>query len=394
MRLHTGSLLRRTSEAYGRWRGRRYLREPAEPLRQSGDQFRLLVHSLNHCAIYMLDPQGRVLTWNAGAEKIKGYRAAEIIGRSSDIFYSPEDIQSGRPARNRRLALENGFVEDQAWRVRKDGTRFWADSLIVPVRDFRGEHVGFAAVTRDLTERKRREEELESAVAQRTADLKKAVLELRSFSYMLSHDLRAPLRALEGLSHFLMERLQERVDAESRAMLERMSEAACRLDRMIQDLLAYTGLAGRPGGMAPVDLDRVLTYVRGLYPALQGARIEVRRPLGRVLGQESLLTLAVSHLLDNAVKFVPRERVPEVRVWSERGGGRLRLLIQDNGPGIPQDLRERIFEPFQRLESGSLREGTGIGLAIVRKSVAQMGGATRVESCEKGSLFAIELPEA
>lgn len=385
------NLFRRTSEAYGRWRSRA---APREPLRQSEDQFRLLVHSLNYCAIYMLDPEGRVLTWNAGAERIKGYRAAEIVGRSCGVFYTPEDVRSGRPERNRRTALENGVAEDQAWRVRKDGSRFWADSLIVPVRDYGGTLIGFAAVTRDLTERRKREEALESAIAERTADLKKAVLELRSFSYMLSHDLRAPLRALEGFSHFLLERLQERADGESRMMLERMSDAACRLDRLIQDLLAYTGLAGRPGGMAPVDLDAVLVYVRDMYPALRRARIEVRRPLGRVRGQESLLTLAVSHLLDNAVKFVPEGRKPEVRVWSDRAGGKVRLLIQDNGPGIPSALREKIFEPFQRLDSAVLREGTGIGLAIVRKSVTEMGGVIRVESCPKGSLFAVELPEA
>ena len=276
--------------------------------------------------------------------------------------------------------------------MRKDGSRFWAGALISPILGPGGEILGYGKVLRDLTERRKGEEELKASEAR----LRQSVLELERFAYTISHDLRSPLRAIQGYSHFLSERLAGRLDPESLGMLQRMGTAAVRLDHLIRDLLSYSAVARTEIHPEEVDLDEILEYMASHYPQLSKASLRIRKPLGRVRVQPSFLIQVLSNLLDNAVKFVPHDRMPEVDVWTERGEeGRTLLFVQDNGIGIPPEAWGKIFEPFTRLNPSGDAEGTGIGMAIVKTAVERMGGRVSLESeLGKGSRFRIELQEA
>lgn len=354
-------------------------------LLESEERFRLLVQNVKDYAIYMHDASGKVTVWNEGAERLFGYRAEEILGRSFRAFYTAEDAAAGKDQSDLKAAVERGSRQSEAWRVRKDGSRFLADVVIAPVYGRDGKLVGFGKIVRDLTEIKAAEE-----------NLRRTVEDLEGFAYTVSHNLRSPLRAIQGYAHFALARLKDKADPESSAMLERISASAVRLDRLIRDLLSYSAISRGRIALAPVDLDAVVAQAVSLYPALQAARIEVKRPLGAVLAQDSLMLQIVSNLLVNAVKFVPPGRAPAIEVRTEAGGaGKVNLIVEDNGPGIPRMHWKRIFQPFERLPGAGGTEGSGIGLAIVKRAVERLGGTIRVESepCT-GTRFTIELTEA
>lgn len=243
-----------------------------------------------------------------------------------------------------------------------------------------------AVLFNDITERKKHAELLERAVAERTADLE-------AFAYTVSHDLRAPLRAIQGYAYLALQRLRGRADEESVGLLQRMECSAARMDRLIRDVLVFTQPGRERPELTDVDLDTLVDHIVENYDRAR-ATVIVDRPLGTVRGQETLLTQAISNLVDNAVKFVPEGRAPEVRVRAERREpGKLRVVVEDNGIGIPPEHQARIFAPFVRVAPGEYG-GTGIGLAIVKKAAESAGGAAGVESVPgKGSSFWIELTE-
>ena len=360
-------------------------------LRESEQRLRLLVEGTRDYAIYMQDAEGRVTLWNEGGRRIFGYAAEEILGTSYKRLLATEPEASAQSLENQRLALERGSLAGEEWRVRKDGERFLARVVITPIYGSDGRHLGFGKVVQDLTEQKRAETQLRETAER----LRRTVLELESFAYTISHDLRSPLRAIEGYAHFLSRRLAGSPDAEVRRMLERTGRAAGRLDVLIRDLLSYNAIARQAVELAPVDLDEVLAHVAGHYPEIAAARLVVRAPLGRALGQPSLLIQVFSNLLVNAVKFVPPDRRPRIEVWCERAGGWATIVVQDNGIGIPREAWERVFKPFERLHPDAGYEGTGIGLAIVKRAVEKMGGRVTLESEPgRGSRFRVELKDA
>jgi PAS domain S-box-containing protein len=363
-----------------------------QKLGDSEESFRLVVQSVKDYAIFMQDLDGKVTVWNEGAERLLGYRADEILGRDSSVFYTPEDAAGGRPQRDMKAAVDRGSLQVDAWRVRKDGSRFLANATYTPVYGRDGRLVGYGKVIRDLTEVKKAEDALKDTAA----SLRRTVAELEGFAYTASHDLRAPLRAIQGYAHLARQRLMDCGDPESLEMLQRISDSAVRLDRMIRDVLSYSAISRGDVSLAPVDVDKVVAHVVDLYPSLAKARLKVKSPLGAVMAQESLMIQIVSNLLANAVKFIPAGRSPEIDVWTRRReGGKLRLIVQDNGIGIPREHWERIFDPFTRLPDVRGAEGGGIGLAIVKRAVERLGGEVSVESeIGKGSRFAVELAEA
>lgn len=241
----------------------------------------------------------------------------------------------------------------------------------------------------------RHAEELEKTVAERTAKLRETIAQLEAFSYSISHDMRGPLRAMQQYSQIVLEECRPQLSAEAGEYLTRISRAANRLDRLIQDVLTYSRVARASMTLVPIDLDKLVREILQQYPTFQPpkAEIKVLDQLPKVLGHEASLTQCISNLIGNAVKFVPPGKQPRVRVWTGKQNGSVQVWFEDNGIGIAPENQQRIFNIFERVNSDAEYEGTGIGLSIVKKTIERMGGDVGVESeLGRGSKFWIRLP--
>jgi PAS domain S-box-containing protein len=361
-------------------------------------------------AIISKDLNGVVVTWNQGAERIFGYTVDEMVGKPIALLIPPERIDE-EPEILDRLRRGERIDHYETVRVRKDGRRIDISLTVSPIRDAEGRVVGASKIARDISERKFAERalaevreqltaanaQLEARVEERTMSLRQTVEQLEEFSYSVSHDLRSPLRAMQGYASALLEDYGAQLDEQAREYLNRIVRSGGRMDRLILDILTYSRLSRRDVALHPVALDSLVREIVQAYPALQLGRAEISipRPLLTVIGHEPYLTQVLSNLLDNAVKFVPPGTAPRIRIWSERRDANVRLWIGDNGIGIKPEHRVRLFGMFERVHPDQQFEGTGIGLAIVRKAVERMGGTTGVESDGvSGSDFWIELPAA
>ncbi|UPT75581.1 MAG: ATP-binding protein [Elusimicrobiota bacterium] len=328
----------------------------------------------------------RYLDWyGVSPERLKGTRVEDLLGPARWA------VVEGRL----RRALAGETVAFDA-EIEYPDRRRWVHCEFIPDPEPGGAVRGLFAFVTDITGARRQEETLKEAVSARTAELARSNAELEAFSYTVSHDLRAPLRAIQGYATIVLDRASALLDEETRGLLERISASTMRMDRMIMDLLALGRLSRGEQVLSPVDPEPVVDHVLSHYPGFDKADVTVRRPLGRVMAQDSLLTQALSNLLVNAVKFVPKGRRAAVAVSAEPAGpGRTRLVVEDNGLGIPEDMRSKLFRPFSRLHPRGEYEGTGIGLAIVKKAAERMGGTAGVESKPgDGSRFWIELRRA
>jgi signal transduction histidine kinase len=247
------------------------------------------------------------------------------------------------------------------------------------------------AIQRQQTERN-----LERLVDERTASLREAVQQMEEFSYTISHDLRAPLRAMQVYSQALLEDFAEALPADGVRYVKRLAENSARLDKMILDVLSFSRIARGNHTMEPVALDKLVRDIVQHYPEMQPPEAELMiSELSDVIGHEPSLTQVISNLLGNAVKFVPNGVKPQVKVWTENGGSHVKMFVQDNGIGIAPEYQHRLFNMFERIHPELHYEGTGVGLAIVRKAVERMGGKFGVESSPgTGSKFWIQLPAA
>jgi signal transduction histidine kinase/HAMP domain-containing protein len=260
-----------------------------------------------------------------------------------------------------------------------------------------GKPVRLTGTTLDVSPRKSFQAELERQVLERTVRLEETIGELEAFSYSVSHDMRAPLRAMEGYSKALVEDYGERLDSQAKIYLDRIVRSARRLDSLIKDVLAYSRVAKEEIMLTPVEVTALIDDVIASNPEYQQpyTRVIIHRPLDRVLGHEAYLTQCVTNLLANAVKFVTTGVVPEIRIRSEQFNGKVRLWFEDNGVGIDPAHHERIFQIFGQVHAEGRYAGTGIGLAIVRKAVQRMNGELGVESeLGKGSCFWFTLDAA
>jgi PAS domain S-box-containing protein len=367
-----------------------------------------VVASVADYAIILLDAEGRVASWNAGAQRIKGYEASEIIGKHFSIFYPAEAVSRGRTEQALRKAASAGKFSEEGWRVRKDGSRFWASVLITPIRNADGTLAGFLKIDRDRTERRKFEAlqevdrrkseflaELENQVQERTAQLTEANAQLEAFAYTVSHDLKAPLRGIRGFARALMEDYQDKLDGQARDYLRRIEEGAERMQALIEDLLAHSQLSRAEFRLTVVDLESVVDEaLRSLDGEVRmgNAAVSIKKPLPDVIAHRSALVQAIQNLLSNAIKFTRKSHPPCVEIFAEGNDERTRLYVQDHGIGIEERHFDRIFQVFERLHGAETFSGTGIGLAIVKKAIERMGGSCGVESqVGSGSRFWIEL---
>jgi PAS domain S-box-containing protein len=361
--------------------------------------YRLLVDSVQDYAIFLLDLEGRVASWNPGAHRIKQYEPAEIIGRHFSAFYPEEDIAAGKPEWELRVVREEGRYEEEAWRVRKDGTRFWANVVITAVRDSDGVLRGYAKVTRDLTER--REAQMRAiADAARVAKAETANRAKMDFLAAMSHELRTPLNAIGGYTELLAMGLRGPVTASQLEDLERIRRSQQHLLGIINDLLNFSRLeSGRLSyRIETVPLAAVIGGVSQMMEPQAVAKGIAFEHGGcpreaRALADAGKVEQILLNLLSNAVKFTG-------------GGGQIKLScavvadvveirVADTGPGIAEDDRESVFEPFVQLGRSltSSHEGTGLGLAISRDLARAMAGDLRVDSVAgEGSTFILSLP--
>ena len=362
-------------------------------------RYRLLIEGVTDYAIFSLDPHGNITSWNSGAQRIKGFTADEIVGQHFSRFYTEEDRRAALPQYVLRTAEQTGHFTGEGWRVRKDGSRFWASVVVTPLRDESGELYGFSKVTRDMTDRKllldevqRHSKELELRVQERD----QSNAELEAFAYSVSHDLRAPLRAISGFAEALKDECEGQLSTEGREFLSEITGAAERLNGLIQDLLEY-GRVGRISmPLASVNLlDAIHEAQRDLDGLAPGSlTTEVPEEL-RVRAYPPVLRQVIFNLLSNAMKFRKENSTPELAVFAETRGDAVRLNVRDNGIGIAPEHQARIWNVFERLHDREGYAGTGIGLAIVKRAMARMGGTCGVASKPgEGSTFWIELPRA
>lgn len=367
-------------------------------LRESEERFRLLVLGIRDYAIFGLDAEGRVAGWNTGAERIKGFKAGEIIGKPISTFYTPEDIAQNKPEQLLKAAIDHGSVEDEGWRVRKDGSRFWANVVVTALRDDSGQLQGFAKITRDITEQKSAEkmlEEREAALRDRTVQLEATNRELEAFSYSVSHDLRAPLRAIDGFGLALEEDSAGRLDDHGKRHLARIRDATQRMGQLIDSLLALSRLSRAELNREEVSLS-VLTQniLDDLRRSEPGREFEMAiQPGLTARGDSRLLRVALDNLLGNAWKFTRKKSRSRVEFGVTEQDGQRAFFVRDNGAGFDMTYQNKLFVAFQRLHPKSEFEGTGIGLATVQRIIHRHGGRVWAEGApDRGAIFYFTLP--
>ncbi len=359
-------------------------RAAEEQLRQSEVRFRLLVENVQDYAIFMLSPEGRVESWNAGAQRIKGYVDDEIIGRHFRTFYPAEVAASGHPERELEIALRDGHYEEEGWRVRKDGTQFWANVLITAVHDQDGRHVGFAKVTRDNTERR-----------EMLAQLQRAAEDQAHFLAVTAHELRTPVGVLAGTAETLRAHWSDLDDVERDELLDGMASSATRLRRLLTDLLTASRLQSSALDLA---MDRVDVLGVAETAVATAQRIHPDKELV-VTGEAGLVIDGdadrLAQVLDNLVSNALRHGTPPVTVAVRRAGDSVEVEVGDAGSGVPEEMRERLFDRFA---TGASRGGTGLGLFIVRQLARSHGGDAwyrpPVEGAAGSGRFVVSLPLA
>jgi PAS domain S-box-containing protein len=330
------------------------LAETQENQERLAEQARLL--DLSTDAIIVRDQEGIIQFWNRGAAELYGWNRNEAMGtRKNDLLQSvfAESLDQITDRLQR-----DGRWDGEVIQTRHDGTRITVSTRWVLDRDARGKVERVLITDNDITMRKQAEalmrseaKRLDALVAQRTATLQETIGELEAFSYSISHDMRAPLRAMQGYANALLSDYGPRLDDDARHYLDRIFRSANRLDLLIQDVLAYSRVSKGEIELHPVDVDRVIDDIIAATPEFQEpqAHVLVERPLLKVLGHEAYLTQCITNLLGNAVKFVAVGVVPRIHIRSERVDGKVRFWFEDNGIGIDPIHNERIFQIFGQI---------------------------------------------
>src|SRR6185503_4036073 len=364
-------------------------REAENRLRESEERFRLMINAVRDYAIFMLDPDGRVASWNEGAERIKGYRPSEIIGQHFSRFYPPDRVAARWPEYELKMARAEGRFEDEGWRIRKDGSRFWANVVITALRDASGVVQGFTKVTRDLTER-RRVETLEEEGRQ-----------INEFLAMLGHELRNPLASIRNAVAVMGVKAEaDPTTSWARQVIERQVR---HLGRLVDDLLDVGRITSgkitlrREAVELGAIVSRAVEAARPLHENRhQKLEVDLEGEGAPILGDATRLVQVVLNLLSNSAKYTPEGG--HVWVQTRREGHDAVLRVRDDGVGMSPELIPRVFDIFVQGDRSLDRSegGLGIGLTMVERLVALHGGTVTAhsEGPGKGSEFVVRLPLA
>ncbi len=367
------------------------------------EYYKLLVESVEDYAIFLMDPQGYIMTWNKGAELNKGYKDTEIIGKHFSSFYLQHDIDNKKPERELEIAEKIGRIEDEDWRVRKDGTQFWANVIITALRSSDGELIGFAKVTRDLTERKQQEDSLRDTnilLKKKQEELQQLNASKDEFISLASHQLRTPATAVKQLLGLLIEGLHGDLPTDQLTIIQKAYESNERQISLVNSLLKVAQLdAGK------TTLQKVPTVIDKLIRDIIDEQSDtIAKRNQTIIYQNSMLStstnidtkyfrMAIENLIDNASKYTHRNGEIIVSVTSR--DDTIVITIKDNGVGIDKKDFGRLFEKFNRIPNDLSQKvsGSGLGLYWVKEIISMHGGAIRVESAlGKGTKFAVHIP--
>ena len=364
-----------------------------ERVRQSEERFRSMIENIRDYAIFMLDADGHVITWNGGAERIRGYSSEEILGMHFSCFYPPEEIEQGKPQQILKTALAEGLCEDEGWRLRKDGSKFWANIVTTPVRKPEGEILGFSQVTRDLSRRRKAEEELRLAKDQADA----ANQAKSDFLANISHEIRTPMTGVIGMAGLLMDTELSSKQKEYCEIIRRSGDA---LLTVINEVLDFSKVESGKLELEIIDFDlrTAVEEVTDLFAKQADDKgvelinlVDYDVPVG-VQGDPGRIRQILSNLVSNSLKFTAKgEVVVRVSVAEETSDyANLRFSVTDTGIGIPKEKIGKLFNSFTQVDASTTRKygGTGLGLAICKKFIELMGGEIGVESePNQGSTF-------
>ncbi|MFZ6052491.1 PAS domain S-box protein [Halocola ammonii] len=372
--------------------------ERTHSLKLSEERYHKMVDEVKDYAIIMLDVEGRVVNWNKGAEDIKGYTEKEIIGENFKKFYTREDIEHGLPNKLLEKAKKEGRSTDEGWRVKKDGSTFWGSVVITALHNDENEIIGFTKVSRDLTERKLAQDQMQKYAV----DIELRNKQLEEFAFVASHDLQEPLRKIRMFSDLLEKDIQD--EERARRSLKKIQKSATRMTNLIKDVLEYSQLS-QTADFVPVNLEETLDQVKDDLEVLieeKNATIE-HSELPEIAAIPIQMHQLFSNLIGNSLKFCDEQ--PHIKIECTLLNSKCsdkfpdtfhktdywEIDISDNGPGFDPQYQDKVFELFKRLDKE--QEGTGIGLSLCKKIVDNHFGTIEVDSQPgEGATFKICLP--
>lgn len=381
----------------------------AESLRESEERYRSIVEQVIDYGIFMMDEKGRIVSWNEGAKRIKGYDAREIIGKYFSIFYQEEDILNGKPAYELKVARAEGKYEEEGWRLRKDGTRFWANIVITAIYNAERNLIGFSKVTRDLTERKKSEQALKESyqssrqlaeeLTAANVELSAANQELEQFTSIVSHDLQEPVRTLKSFLQLMNMKLDQGQYQDLKTYLEKSVHAANRMKALINNLLDYSQISKNELIKEKIHVNELIEHtLQNLKGSIDASKAEIKvviDPGSEYMEADRIqLVQLLQNLLSNSLKYTAGE-APQIEIRCKADNGYVKFAVRDNGIGIDHKDLSKVFDVFRRLHTVKDYPGTGMGLAICKKVVERHHGQIWLESEPgKGSTFYFTIRES
>ncbi len=359
-------------------------------LNRSESQFKTLVGGVTDYALYMLDPTGIVSNWNAGGERIKGYTAKEIVGQHFSRFYTAADQASGKPARALKIAFETGHYEEEGWRVRKDGSYFWASVVIDPIRNDAGELIGYAKITRDITERREAQERL-LQIQRQLAESQKLDA-LGQLTGGVAHDFNNFLMIISGNIHMVKKEPTSERSIRALRAIETATQRAASLTRQLLTFARRQSVKPQP-----IVLNERLALIRDVLNSGLGSSvslvIEVAPDVWTIIVDPTEFETALVNLVVNARDAMPDGGSVVIAAKNNLDGGVVEISVEDSGEGIPADIADKVFDPF--FTTKPLGKGTGLGLSQVHGFAHQAGGTIALESTlGKGTKVTMSLPRA